>query len=217
MIRGTSGMQKAPRACKQCPSTPPVSRTRRTAPTRTKGTADHQRWPRVPFGREVGSGRRLAALGVDREARAAVGHARLLVRRLVLVDDALAHGLVEQAACLAAALVGRRGVTGLEGLAVPTDRGLDARLDRLVPLTSLLVLAVALDLLLDVRHGVFEPLIDGADVLRADAPGSRHRRPARTAQLLPRLPMPHMAGAPRVPWDHGRRTYPGPSRNEDLV
>src|SRR5581483_5884939 len=80
------------------------------------------------------------------------GDGRLAVRRRVLVDDALARGLVQLPAGVA-----QRGARLVE---VPPVRGLaelahgraQRRLDRLVALVRLLVLLVALDLRLYVRH-----------------------------------------------------------------
>src|SRR5690606_2265781 len=81
------------------------------------------------------------------------GDRRLAVCRLVLVDDALAHSLVE--------LLGGGGQSGLglglvargDGLARATHGRLELALDSLVALFGLLVGADALDLRLDVRHG----------------------------------------------------------------
>ena len=92
---------------------------------------------------------------------------------LVLVDDALAHGLVE---------LGRRhlegclrlvGVAGVGGLAELADRGLELRLDRLVALGRHAVRLDPLELGLDVCHvlsafsGVGMPLEGGS---RASGP-----------------------------------------------
>src|SRR3954447_885544 len=78
---------------------------------------------------------------------------RLAVRRLVGVDDALADGLVEEAAGLAGGLVGLLGLAGLDGLVEATNSRFEGRLHGLVAKSRSLVLAVALDLGLDVRHG----------------------------------------------------------------
>src|SRR3954466_2194429 len=89
--------------------------------------------------------RRLAAVGLLR-------HGRLAVRGLVLVDDALAGGLVEQP---------RRGPEGgCRGVRVsrvssrtePAYGGLELALDCFVAQTAALVGADALDLALDVGH-----------------------------------------------------------------
>src|ERR1700759_702650 len=86
------------------------------------------------------------------ERRNLLGDGRLAVGRLVLVDDALAHGLVELARGVAHQGGGRSGVAGLARLVELADHGLQRRLDRLVTQPGLLVLPVALDLRLDVRH-----------------------------------------------------------------
>src|SRR5437899_12368615 len=84
--------------------------------------------------------------------RAALGDRGLAVRGLVLVDDALARGLV-QALRRHAHRHGRRlGVARIGRLAELAHRGLQRGLDGLVALPGLLVLLVALDLRLDVRH-----------------------------------------------------------------
>ena len=81
-----------------------------------------------------------------------LGDRGLAVRGLVLVDDALGGGLVELAGGVLAGLDGGVLVAGLGGLAELADGGLQAGLDGLVALVRLLVLLVALDLGLDVRH-----------------------------------------------------------------
>src|SRR6516165_6774654 len=86
------------------------------------------------------------------ELRAALRHRGLAVRRLVLVDDALAGSLV-QALRRGAHRHGRRlHVAGVRGFAEFAHRGLQGRLDGLVALPRLLVLLIALDLGLDIRH-----------------------------------------------------------------
>src|SRR5690348_5373326 len=86
------------------------------------------------------------------ELRAALRHGGLAVRRLVLVYDALAGGLV-QALRRSAHRHGRRlHVAGVSGLAELAHRGLQRRPDSLVALPRLLVLLIALDLGLDIRH-----------------------------------------------------------------
>src|SRR5215467_1978301 len=86
------------------------------------------------------------------ELRAALRHRGLAVRRLVLVNDALASGLV-QVLRRGAHRHGRRlHIAGVSGLAELAHRGLQRRLDSLVALPCLLVLLIALDLGLDIRH-----------------------------------------------------------------
>src|SRR5690625_2192791 len=82
----------------------------------------------------------------------ALGDRALAVRGLVLVDDALADGLVQRAGCAALRDGGLLDVPGLGGLTEPADGGLQGRAHRLVADTSLLVLQNALLLRLDVRH-----------------------------------------------------------------
>src|SRR4051794_25140092 len=100
------------------------------------------------------------------EGGGALGDRRLPVRGLVLVDDALADGLVELA---------RRDLEGddrvidvalVGGLAELADRGLQGRLDGLVAQPVLLVLTVALDLGLDVRHEESLGMKSGSDGAR---------------------------------------------------
>src|SRR6516162_2515325 len=103
-------------------------------------------------GTRRGAGGRAALASALAELRAALRHRGLAVRRLVLVDDALAGGLV-QALRRGAHRHGRRlHVAGVRGLAELAHRGLQGRLDGLVALPRLLVLLVALDLGLDIRH-----------------------------------------------------------------
>ena len=96
-----------------------------------------------------------AASGTRRAASEAgdlLGQPRLAVGGLVLVDDALAGGLVQ---LLGGDLEGRgrgRGVTGVGGGADAPDRRLQGRAHRDVALTRLLVGPDPLDLGLDVRH-----------------------------------------------------------------
>src|SRR5690606_34252682 len=73
-------------------------------------------------------------------------------RRLVLVDHALADGLVQLACRGALENDGLFDVPGLGSFTELADSGLQRRLDRLVAQTSLLVLPDALLLRLDVRH-----------------------------------------------------------------
>src|SRR5258706_1019812 len=84
--------------------------------------------------------------------RGAPGDRGLAVGRLVLVDDALADGLVQFHVGGLHGLRGLVGIAGLRGLAELPDRRLQRRLDGLVALARLLVLLVALDLGLDIRH-----------------------------------------------------------------
>src|SRR5689334_25444914 len=90
--------------------------------------------------------------GSGLELGGALGHGRLAVRGLVLVDHALARGLVQAAAGVAHSQHRRVGVTGVGRLAELAHAALQRRLDGLVALPGLLVLLVALDLRLDVRH-----------------------------------------------------------------
>src|SRR5215831_5357915 len=86
------------------------------------------------------------------ELRAAPRDRGLAVRGLVLVNDALAGGLV-QALRRGAHRHGRRlHVAGVGRLAELAHRSLQRRLDGLVALPRLLVLLIALDLGLDIRH-----------------------------------------------------------------
>src|SRR3954449_7282998 len=90
--------------------------------------------------------------GSGRQRGDTLGDGRLAVRRLVLVDDALAHGLVELARGVTQQRAGRLDVAVRARFVELADDGLQRRLDRLVAQPSLLVLPVALDLGLDVRH-----------------------------------------------------------------
>src|SRR6202023_748299 len=82
----------------------------------------------------------------------ALGDRRLAVRGLVLVDDALGHGLVQLAGRDAQRARRLLDVAGLDGLAELPHLGAELGLDRLVALVRLLVRLDALDLRLDVRH-----------------------------------------------------------------
>src|SRR6185436_7299089 len=118
---------------------------------------------------------------------------RLAVRRLVLVDDALADGLVELARRLAQQRLGVAGVRR-RGLVELADGGLQRRLDRLVAHPALLVLPVALDLGLDVRHATASSVserdygLDGAGNRQArlvrlpGRPGPSQTTPVRAAR-----------------------------------
>src|SRR5918993_20846 len=86
------------------------------------------------------------------EAGHLAGHRGLLVRSLVLVDDALAHGLVELGRRDGQSLLGLVGVSGVGGLAELADRRLELGLDRLVALGRQAVRLDPLELGLDVRH-----------------------------------------------------------------
>src|SRR3984957_8471983 len=77
---------------------------------------------------------------------------RLAVGRLVLVDDALAGGLVQLAVGRQQQLFGLVLVARLDGLAEATDRGVKRRFHRLVAQPAALVGAIALLLRLDVGH-----------------------------------------------------------------
>jgi GTP-binding protein LepA len=97
----------------------------------------------------MGSGLRAESVS---DGCGALGDRRLAVRGLVGVDDALAHGLVELAACLASQFLGLGGLAGVSGLAEAADVRLQGGLHSLVAQARLLVGAIALDLRLDVRH-----------------------------------------------------------------
>ena len=79
----------------------------------------------------------------------------LAVGGLVLVNDALAGGLVEQAACMQRGLVCGNAVLGLDGFARGAHGGLELGLDGLVAHTSLLVGQDTLFLTFDIRHSSF--------------------------------------------------------------
>src|SRR5699024_547570 len=81
-----------------------------------------------------------------------LGDRTLAVGWLVLVDDALADSLVQGAGSGALLDDGLLDVPGFSGQTEPADGGLQRRTNRLVADTGLLVLPVALDLRLDVRH-----------------------------------------------------------------
>src|SRR5689334_11286571 len=76
----------------------------------------------------------------------------LAVGRLVLVDDALAGGLVQLAAGRARQLGGLVLVAGLGGFPERADGRVKRRLHRLVAQSAALVGAIALHLRLDVGH-----------------------------------------------------------------
>src|SRR5690606_35783643 len=109
----------------------------------------------------------------------ALGHRRLAVGRLVLVDDALARGLVQRARRGALQLDGLLGVACLGGLAELPHGGTHGGLDRLVAQAALLVGLDPLDLTLDVGHAnasSFFPPVDCS--LSAPAAGIRSSRRA---------------------------------------
>ena len=78
--------------------------------------------------------------------------AGLALGGLVLVDDTLGSGLVEQAAGLVGGSLGGIEVLGLDGLTDALDGGLERGADRLVADAGLLGGADALLLRLDVCH-----------------------------------------------------------------
>src|SRR5258707_513660 len=84
--------------------------------------------------------------------RGALGDRGLAVGRLVLVDNALADGLVQPHEGGPHLLRGLVGIAGLRGLAELPDRRLQRRLDGLVALARLLVLLVAVAVGLGSRH-----------------------------------------------------------------
>ena len=78
--------------------------------------------------------------------------ARLTLGSLVLVDDALGSGLVEQTTSLVCLSLSELGVLSLNGSANALDSRLELRADGLVAHTSLLGGDDALLLRLDVSH-----------------------------------------------------------------
>ena len=86
------------------------------------------------------------------ESRDLLGDRRLAVRSLVLVQNALAHGLVDDLACIAQGGLGNSLVAAGDRGAGRTDGRPDLALDRLIAILSLLVGADALDLRLDICH-----------------------------------------------------------------
>src|SRR5215203_6870610 len=98
-------------------------------------------------------GRSVLRTGARASERGGLLHDRgLAVRGLVLVDDALGGGLVELLGGVATQRDCLLLVAGLGGFAELAHGGLQAGLDGLVALVTLLVLLVPLDLALDVRH-----------------------------------------------------------------
>src|SRR5690606_9400970 len=108
------------------------------------------------------------------------GDRGLTVGGLVLVDDALARRLVELAGSLAHQGGRRLRVARLQSGVELADRGLQRRLDRLVAQPTPLVLPVALDLRLDVRHAEASSLLARVDCRRTrpepDGRGARNRK-----------------------------------------
>src|ERR1043165_1761728 len=105
----------------------------RTAPHPDRVTAPSESWGCLPGG-------------------SAARHSGLAVGGLVLVNDALARGFVEQTGGGAQGAGGLFGVTGVGGLAEAAYGRLELALDRLVAQAASLVGADALDLALDVGH-----------------------------------------------------------------
>src|SRR6516164_3344689 len=150
------------------------------------------------------------------ELRAPPRYRGLAVHGLVLVNDALAGGLV-QALRRGAHRHGRRlHVAGVGRLAELAHRGLQRRLDGLVALPRLLVLLVALDLGLDIRHAEaslrFWFLSVGAGGFRAHGSPTNSRRGAtlrrgRISQPPGRAQTRRRGPAPRTV----RPAAPGPA------
>src|SRR6185295_12926936 len=86
------------------------------------------------------------------EGRSLLGHGRLLVGRVVLVDDALADGLVELDRGDLEGAGSGRGVTGLGRSLELADPGAELALDRLVAIGADGVGLDALELGLDICH-----------------------------------------------------------------
>src|SRR5450631_1167841 len=86
------------------------------------------------------------------QGRNLLGHGRLLVRRVVLMDDALAHGLVELGRCNLECVSSSRGVAGVGRRLELADPGAELALDGLVAFGSQSVRLDALELGLDVCH-----------------------------------------------------------------
>src|SRR5215207_9492982 len=99
-----------------------------------------------------GTGSKVERGGLSSERVGALRHRRLLVRRLVGMDDALARGLVQLARRVLQGGDRLVPLTRVGGLAEAADRSLQRRLDRLVAQPRLLVGLDALELGLDVRH-----------------------------------------------------------------
>ena len=137
-----------------------TGRARRAAPGTTKA-------PHIVRGLRTGCG--------ASERSDLLRDRRLAVRGLVLVDDALAGGLVELAG--RGAEGGRRLLLVARGdrLARRADGALDLALDGLVALLRLQVGADALDLRLDVCHVVRLSFVCGYRMCRAKVEGPRRR------------------------------------------
>src|SRR5664280_830701 len=90
--------------------------------------------------------------GKSLQGRSLLGHGRLLVSRVVLMDDALAHGLVELGRRNLERVSSSRGVTGVGRRLELTDPGAELALDCLVACGGQCVRLDALELGLDVCH-----------------------------------------------------------------
>src|SRR5437763_16073684 len=135
-----------------------------------------------PIAAGAPSGSRLESVG-------AVRHGGLAVGRLVLVDDALARGLVEQPGGAAEGGLRARRVPAVGRLAELADGGLELRLHGLVAQAATLVLPDALDLRLDVGHASSTPGSTSRNsALKAT---SRCARPANAARPHPAPPGTH--------------------------
>src|SRR5215470_15601510 len=186
----------------------PWPRPTRRSRGRERAPATRWRWrsapssPAAPAHPATGAG---ASGRSGLELGGALGHGRLAVRGLVLVDHALARGLVQAAAGVAHGQHRRVGVTGVGRLAELAHAGLQRRLDGLVALPGLLVLLVALDLRLDVRHAEASLGVTGL----AGRP-THHAHPCRRSRIAHRgawaqtsaTATPDGAGTPRDlrPW-----------------
>src|SRR5580693_376283 len=131
----------------------------------------------------------------------ALGDGGLAVRGLVLVDHALAGGLVQQPGRSAQRGLGLCRVPLVRGLAELADGRAQRRLDGLVPLARLLVLLVALDLRLYVGHA-WESFKVSWEVTRRRSLSE----PRPYTQTSGRA-----TGAARPAWNHG---IPRPPENE---
>src|ERR1035438_4710477 len=87
--------------------------------------------------------------GKSLQGRSLLGHGRLLVSRVVLMDDALAHGLVELGRRNLERVSSSRGVTGVGRRLELTDPGAELALDCLVAFGGQCVRLDALELGLD--------------------------------------------------------------------
>src|SRR5579863_484084 len=127
----------------------------------------------------------------------ALGDGGLAVRGLVLVDHALAGGLVQQPGRSAQRGLGLCRVPLVRGLAELADGRAQRRLDGLVPLARLLVLLVALDLRLYVGHA-WESFKVSWEVTRRRSLSEPRPYTQTSAQTSGRT-----AGAARPAWNHG--------------